>query len=415
MSILYLLLIVFFTMDMFSLVPGAHIQGVFNVSDVGNALIGIGLIIMLLRSKNLAILKNPISLLILIYFLIISVQLALSMFYYKQKLLDGAIAARDQFYYASFFLFLLLLNDSSKIIKFLNSLSLISIFLIVLAVINYFGPTIFYHKYAEGHGVRSGITRAFVPAMQLISFVTLWEFCKWFNNKMDKKLGITAGFLLGAHFLRQTRGRIIPLFFIMFSLLFLKGKFKHATLAIVIGGIAVGIAQITMKQNVLISSFESSIEEVSEGEGTWDARLMQISADIEQFMKHPIMGSGLSVMRLAPDMMGERDVQAFKMVGGGGRVDVGFTGWLQFYGIVGLIWLVFFFSTVWFLGRKALHQAVGDQQTIVLFGLSYMSFVMLSFITLNHLMHPSGIIFVCLGVTTIVQVLWQHQYVAMKE
>ena len=159
-----------------------HIPGVFRVSDVGIALIALGLLVYVLRSTDLRPLLNIFTWYVFAYLLLVVAQASIASFKYSQSVLDGLIVARHQFYYLSFPLFLLALNDTEKIRKFMGVLTVAALVLIIASIINYFGLTLFYHHRAEGHGVRAGVIRAFIPAMGILVMTSVWQFSKYLHE-----------------------------------------------------------------------------------------------------------------------------------------------------------------------------------------------------------------------------------------
>jgi hypothetical protein len=106
---LFLLLLVFISDRFFHLGAWWYSSGVFNVTDVGNALIWVGVLFAFSFSVDRKDFWNPITLLIVSYVFFVSFTIVLAHFNYGQSFFDGLVAVRHQFYYLTFFLYLVIL------------------------------------------------------------------------------------------------------------------------------------------------------------------------------------------------------------------------------------------------------------------------------------------------------------------
>lgn len=389
-------------------------HGVFNIQDVGAGLLIIALAFTILKYKNVGELNNPISVLIIVLFLILGVHVALAGIFYGQSILSGIIGIRHMSYYLLFFLALLLLKTTEECAKTLNILSLIAILLFIAGIINYIHPGLFYHMWVEGHGTRSGIKRAFIPGMDIISLALLWEFSKWtVRNDMGRRTNaVSSTTLLAAHFFRQTRSRILAIVFIMALMFGWKRGWKLGWNLILVMLVALavtyGITQINIGDNLFLSPVSTTVKDISEEEGTWSARLEQLETDLEEFLKYPVIGSGLAALRIKS---GEANVRKLKILKEKARqADMGYSHWLKTFGIVGVIWLILFFYYFGSIAKKAIQECTGTDQMIALLGSSYLGYMMISFITLNHLMFPFRIVIVSLVSAMLVRIIWNHRH-----
>lgn len=399
--ILFVLTLIFFANEGFALAPWWHRSGAFNIADVGNALIWIGIFLTPLLARKRKELVNLISALILFYVLFASIHIVLAKANYGQSLFNGLIGIRHQFYYLSFFLFLLLLDDTKFIVQLLDTLAIISIILVILGIVNYFGPTILYHKWAHGQKMRGGITRAFIPGMSVVTFSALWVFNKWIgvNQKIITKASTI--FLLAAHFFRQSRMRLIGLIFMMSSVLVIKRKWKPLLVLLVCSLATYVMLEAKIGKDIMANLFTSAYEDVVEQTGTMRPRLKEIRIDLKEFRRHPLIGSGLAAIRSTTGLGGSR--LRLKLKDLSYRSDLGYTHWLKFYGMVGVVWLLLFFFFQAYYGIKALKKCVGIDKAIAMFTLTYLGYIIVSFFTLNHLMFPRGIVMVCLNSAIIIR------------
>ena len=228
-SFLLLLFLTFAANHFFFLGPWWYRSGVFNVADIGNAMIILGVGVLFVFSVDRRIFWNAISALIVLYMGLVVLSIVLASINYPQSLYDGLVGTRHQFYFLSFFLFLSILQGAEEMKKFLDILVVVSIAITILSVINYFGPVIFSHRWAAGHGVRAGAKRAYIPGMEVVAVATLWSFIRWINgsrkSERRKSMGATI-FLLAATFFRQTRMRILSMAVVVVAGLIMKKQWK---------------------------------------------------------------------------------------------------------------------------------------------------------------------------------------------
>jgi len=402
----FLLFLLFAANGFFSLGPWWHRPGVFHVADVGNVLIWAGLLVVLVFGRDRRIFWNPVSVLMISYVVLVIFHMFLASYYYGQSFLDGLIAVRHQFYYLSFFLFLVILDDTKKIERLLNIIVYVSVGLVLLAVINYFGPTVFSHRWAEGQGIRAGITRAFIPGMSAISLSVIWVFTKWINSdEAGERRGAmwTTFILLTAIFFRQTRMRLLSLTAVMLSAMVLKRRWKPLAAFVILFVLAAGVISLRMRENLVVKPFSSTYSDVVDRTGTWGIRMRQLELDFEEFSRHPLIGSGVSALR-APEK-GTRLQRAMAEVAY--QSDLGYTHWMKSYGILGVVWLAFFFYIQFAMVIRAARKSDGLDRKLALFSLSYLSYMALSFLTLNHLMFPFYSFMIIMNAAIIVRLYYK--------
>jgi hypothetical protein len=417
-KIVYLGLIFIFADKLFYLFDWIHIPGVFNILDFGNFLILSGLIFLGFKSKDLQILHNIFSVLIIVVLFLILLQAPLASMYYNQSVKSGVFGIRHMFYYCSFFIFVLLLRSSVDVARLLNLLSIISFIVIGLAIVNYFVPGIFYHDWAYGHYSRAGIKRAFIPGMDLVSLSVLWQFCKWlvgdsFDRFRSRLSCCSFLFLLGAHFFRQTRSRIIAISLVILSYLASSKRFGLLVGLSVVVSLGITANEMSGGESVVLDSFRSSYENIAEGKGTWESRLEMMRGDMEAFLQHPVAGTGASAIRLRPGLAKSRRGRI--MVNLSKMDDLGYTRWIKSFGIVGIIWFGFFFYASIVRGLKVLSRADDDCKVFAVFCLCYIGYVLISFVTLNHLTFPNRILPLCLVTAILVRLSNSRDFLPLEE
>ncbi len=388
----------------FSLVPWAKIRGTFNSSDIG-LLIVVLLLLFLVGSRKVKVrLNNGISYLLLLYLCMVMGGVANVSFNYGQSIFDGLVAIRHQLYYLSFFVFLMIFDDERCIKQFLNFVMFVGAILCMLGLINYFGTTIYHHMWAEGHGVRSGVTRGFFAGMGLITFSLFWVVAQWLvTRKFSASREFIGLLLIIAHIMRQTRSTLVAVFIAVLSLLIHQRKVKTVISGAVLIVLLVGVVDVVSEKNFILDPFTNAYEEMSEGKGTWAARMQQLETDIAIFLKNPVVGGGTYAIRL--NLEGKTSMQLRKLTELHENADLGYTHWLKAYGIVGAIWLIGLYIT---MGGYIKHIMLGSidegLRPMALMSSGYMLFVMISFITDPHFIWPDRILLICLALATMVRV-----------
>jgi hypothetical protein len=80
-----------------------------------------------------------------------------------------------------------------------------------------------------------------------------------------------------------------------------------------------------------------------------------------------------------------------------------------------VVWFFLFFYVQFSMVRKVLKRAVGEDNILAHFAMSYLIYELVSFITLPHLMHPESIILNTLVAAIIVRLYYKTQDVAAAE
>ena len=395
--------------NLFYLVPFYRVTNVFYVRDVGNILIMVCLFFCILKYHDLGIFNDVFSFLIFYYILFVFIQAAFGSLKYEQPLIVGIIKTRDQLYYLSYFLYVYLLNTDSRINQFMEFLTIISLFLILLSLINYFGPEIFYHRWSkEGvSGLRSGIERAFIPGMGILAVSFVWQFNKTVNlNRLFNIPMLVSILLFGGIIFRQTRMLIISSALTAILMIIAKKKYKFMLFFLVLVSIGTICIGSQMKENILLSPFKSAVEDVNNGTGTWGARLIQMKVDWISFRQNMLFGSGLSTIRSS--VLEKKNPKLAELAYGN---DLGYTHWLKYYGITGIIWLIMvivLFYRRYFKVKK--HLSDGETE-ILGFAQYNFFFIVVATITQNYFFDSFRILITCLSLS----ILSAHYRFAMKK
>ncbi len=389
---MYYLIGIFFCGNYFFwLVPGAPFG---PARDAGLLLILLGLAYRLfLRKDNIDVFLNSISFLLLLYFVLVAIQVPLASINYNQTIMDGILAVRHDFYFLSFFLFLLMFKTLDDFRAVMNVLSWLALLCVALGLINYFGPTILDNGFVGKIRMRGGINQPAFPGMTLITMMCLWNVARWFSSNSGLKTinrdRIFSLLFIAVHVFVQARFRMLALVLAIVWPLVLQGNVKRLAVFGLLGGLGTLILQVTMETNILLEIFLSGAQDVADNSGTADDRLVQLEVDLWVFNQYPFIGGGASAIRIH-DGLSESVMSILR------RADMGYTHWLKFYGITGMTWLLLFFISMQSLIRGGIKGEWQNHLDVILFARMFFAYLLVSFITMNNLMFAHGIITVCM-------------------
>ena len=405
MYFILFLLILTSANNFYFLFPWSKIDGSFNTIDIGLFLLAVSLVWLFFRKRFVGVFNNVFS----VYLIFMLFMVVFHIFYanlrFNLSYFDSIIASRYNLYYFSYFFFLYVFESPEKFRRALNFMTYISIIIVGLSVVNYFGPVIFYHEWAEGHYERMGIKRAFIPNMSMISFCAVWSLSDLFSKgTLNLSAGWKSGVMFAAHIFRQTRMRLMSIVLVLSMLAITKGNLKNrivAVVVVVLGALAIFSA---IKTNLLVGLFESTYHDVTQREGDWKGRLEYVEWNLKELMKSPIVGTGSSAVRAsgkAYENLPAARKEYFRLLGK--QTDLGYVIFIRNFGLVGLIWLAgFFFSALrrtWIL----MSLCKDNNADLAIFCFYYMVFVLVTSITLNHFSISDSIFLNCFVLALIVR------------
>lgn len=385
----------------FTLIPWYHVKGVFNVVDLGNLLLWVALALVMAKSRRLGELRNPITLFVLGYLMMVLIHVTNATINYDQGIKDSLIRSRHQFYYLAYFYFFLAFDTSEKMLRFLNVLTGVAIALILLSVVNYFWPVVFHHEqYGEGHGERGGIKRAYIPGMDIIGLAFLWQLTLFLHAKTDKgKAALRGIFLFAGLLFRQTRGRIIAATLVAAWMLVRAKRIKlmlATLLAVGIFGVAI---QFILPENLLLESYSSAYSDIKHEEGTWRGRAKQIADSWDTFMEHPYIGSGALFIRRTEDAIVNQDIAADAY-----QSDLGWPHWIKDYGILGMVWIIGLMLVI-FVKKRMVLKVDGDN-LLAAFAWYQWLHLLVGMATIGYFFRTHGITIVCLVLAILARTLF---------
>jgi O-antigen ligase len=243
----------------------------------------------------------------------------------------------------------------------------------------------------------------------LLGLSAVWETTKWIDaERRDLASGVKAWVLLGAHFFRQTRSQLVGLICVWLALMLVRRRYGLLFLSGMLFTLAAATAQVMLEENLLLSLFSSTFNEVENQEGTWEARLQQMQVVVQHFREHPLIGSGATVLRIVEDDMVNASGQATVAEALAHVADLGYASVLKGYGLLGLTWAIVFLLTLFVQALHVYRRGDSQQRTLALFALGYLFFVMISGITINYFMFSQGILMLSLIAALLARLRWEQ-------
>ncbi len=376
----------------FYLFSWSQIHGIFNTSDIGLFLIAFSLPIAFFRCREKRILANSVSMLICFQLLYCVFHIFFVVARFNYSLFNAIVASRSFLYYCSFFVFLLLIDTRKKAVKTLGAMNLLLLLIMALSVVNYAGPTIFYHEWAAGHAERADIKRAFIPGMPVMSMMAIWAIsCAYTTRHAKLSWNVQSLLYTAAHVFRQSRMRLFGVLACLLGMGLYQRKFLMTAAALgLIGATSLGLAEI-FSVDILGKNVELTITDISKSSGTYEVRRQFIMESMKEFMESPIIGTGGSAIRPfegAYKGISQREFQKYLILGK--QTDIGILNWIKDFGLIGLAWFVVFFMVLFRLARHALKNPDEDRR-LSLFSAFFLLFVLVTSGTLEHLINSSTI------------------------
>lgn len=393
MKIIFGLVILLLNYKLLYIAPWVHIQGKFNLMDL-SLLLTFGYVAYLLFF-NRTVFFNRFSFLIFLLLFLVIFHIPYAVLKYSITYSDAIIASRKFFLYLNFFVFLDILKDEKDIRRLINCLIAISIISILLGLINYLGIKVLYNERwtpEDSQVIRSGVERAYFPAYWVIVFTSLYTLARYLHlKKVSPVYPLYTACSAGAIFFRQTR-MVIGAYAIVaaFNIITRLNKRKAWILFAISGLAMVYLISNLHTSQIITSLYEKTDGELTETTGTWGARVEQFKVAWELFGKNTLLGSGSSALRTNIDAYHYKTHRdATRMVTYGYSADLGYATWMKNFGLAGLLVLFFLGFTAWKYNRRlVIAQIAPDIAGLIN---NYFIYVLISFITINHLGHHKGI------------------------
>lgn len=330
---------------------------------------------------------------VVIFLLFVLTQVSVASFLYSQRIIDGLIVSRNQFHYLIIPSMILAFKSNKDIVDFMKGLTIVALVLLYLGLINYFGPTIFQHRWAVGHGERSGIVRAYLPGMEIFVVVFFWHALSVVRSEVISKwalfLMLTFAFAL---VFRQTRMHIVASFSVVAVMMLYYGRVKLlvviASVVLCLGAIGATILQKNIVVDLFSEAFvaisQSSADDRGDEKTTWSGRLEQIERSRADIYDTFMTGSGGAVLRST----GENFNRHMHLLNR--SMDLGYFIWIKYYGVFGLLFLaaVFIFMFLFWSRSRGVRRREDPYYYLDDFCIFYFLIICISMITIGYMTQP---------------------------
>ena len=368
------------------------IEGKFNITDL--TILLILLWIVYLVAFKARVFFNHYAFLIFALLIAVGFHIPYAMIHYNITLKDAVIASRIYLLYLSYFVFLDIFEDKRALKRFLNSIIIVSIFAVLIGLVDYFGPDLLHHRWAmeEGQRMRGGIVRTFFPAFWLILYASLYAFSQFINNDRFSHGWLVFWVVsLGAVFFRQTR-MIIGTYGLVAGLnLIRRMEKKRGWLLMGLGAVGLLLVLANLNQfGIAKQMVDKTEKELTRSSGSWGGRVSQLTTTWELLSRHYLVGSGTSALRTNIEAYeGVDSERARQLVAYAANSDLGYAVWFKNFGLFGtfllISWICFIFRDIRHMRQHAEAPGLTD------FATNYLLYVAISFFTLNHLGKSDGI------------------------
>jgi hypothetical protein len=409
--------IVFLVYEGFFILPDAIVvpfPGQFRIADAVVMAYFLSFSAFLVRTLRVMRESAEASLLMLTACLLFFATVMMAQVSFGQEIMSGLMYIRHSFHYLLFFMFCSLLETETEMRRFIRIATCFVALLAVLAITQKYFPSlpifnfrsIRVKQYLDENNIRLGDYRLFFPAIEfafLTYFLNLADLLHsrkpgWFVFKL-----VFLCLMIYVVMANATRSYVITMALVTL-VAFITGRrriLKFTGIALVvlaISGQALSLA-ITQEgiglfeQNKLSRIIKLS---VNTKEGSIQGRMFQNRMYWDNFFKSPLLGVG--TLRYNPNL-GE----SYRKYGFYNNNDLGYVKILAEYGMVGLLWVFWFYAYVFRRTRTVIRGAAvsGDisYPGVVARGIQlFFLFVAVSMVTIPHFIEGDRIIPIVLAV-----------------
>ena len=413
----FIVLILFVLYEGFYLLPEKMIviPGVFRISDIFFLILPV-MALFSIKNLNTAVVRyREESLLILSICIIMLISPLMAQQYFDQPYMRGIILIRQNFFWLSFFMFALLIRDIEGVGKIINTITiLVFIYVVILLMTKYFpnlGIIHFTEKYYNKSGgmTRFGDHRLFFPYGSVPVFVYCITLANWLYIRKEvsqaKKIFMLGLLLIIANTILSTYTRalvsslvLVTVFALITSerrmLKYVAFAFCLIFLSCLFMGMAMSEDDIPIISDTKLAKMIIQTSTLKKETG----RELQASMYITQLMRSPLTGVGNLATRKDTDME-NGTMTTYKKYGFFNGSDLGYLKIAGESGLVGIAWVIWFYSYIYRSSRhilaKALH--LGDvpvAEAVSRGTLYFLVYLMFSGVTLPHFATPNGIVIV---------------------
>lgn len=397
------------------------IPGVFRISDAFFIFLPILFVAILVYFRTLKRFGEE-SLLVLAICALMLLSPLMAQIFFDQPYMKGLVLVRQNFFWLSFFVYILLLRDIDGVEKAINLLTaLVGIYVLALVLTKFF-PKLglihydskFYNK--SGSLIRFGDYRLFFP----YSSVPIYFYCITLARLLHPRIGETrlrkafwlAFVLIVFYAILSTYTRILVsslLIVTVFALITSKQRmFQWTAAALTLAFVSSLVlskaffdGEIPIIGETKLARMVLKVDTLQREQG----REFQMDMYVNQFKRSPFTGVGnISTRKDTEEEIGT--LTTFRKYGFFNGSDLGYMKVIGESGLAGLAWILWFFAYFFRRSRQTLVKAtllgtVPTAQTIARGHLYFFIYLIFTGVTLPHFVLPQGIAIVALSLAVL--------------
>ena len=356
-NIFLAILIVFIMLDSFFLLPDNIVvpfPGFFRLSDLFVFIVIFTFVLFPKRIITIFQEYTQLSLMVICACILFIITVIMANMFFHQSFFNGLLFLRDNFIYLLFFTFLVLIDSEEKVGFFVKISVMLITCIAILALIQKCFPqapifnyrSVGQEQYSDVRHLRLGDYRLFFPHISfalLFYFITLADLLHTgFSKKQPFKLFFI---ILIAYVVISTATRVHVITMSIVTLFaFLTGKkktYRITGIILLTIGISVQLFSFAINKKGIAIFEENKLSQIIMSaknlkEGSISGRMFQHNMYMKNFMKSPILGVG--TLRYNSNIF--KVYRRYKFYY---NDDLGYSKMLAEYGIIGMLWLIWFY------------------------------------------------------------------------
>jgi len=388
------------------------IPGVFRISDSFFVILPLIILILALTQFRVFRKYDKESLLVLAMCVLLLINPLMSHIFFGQQYVKGLVLTRQNFFWLSFFVYVLVLTDMKKVETAINVLTILCGFYLIALIMTKYIPSLglihydprFYNE--SGSLVRFGEFRLFFPYGTVPIFFYCITLARLLHapetESLIKKTKWLAFLVLVIYAILSTYTRslvssvlIVTIVGILLSrhqMLKLYAVFFGCSFVfILLVGSSFSDGEIPLIGDTKLAKMVTQQKNLQAESG----REFQAKMFLKQLVRSPFTGVGtLAPLRDTNWVMG--DIASIRKYGFFSGVDVGYPKIAGEYGVLGIAWVIWFLSYLYRSSRQTLSKAISLNnlpiaEAVARGHIYFMIYLLISGVTIAHYVHPYGL------------------------
>lgn len=403
-SKVFLIFILVIIQEGFYLLPEEFvvlIPGVFRISDSMFFVLPVFLLIYINNILGIFHRFREETMLILFACFLVFLSPLMAWLFFDQPYLTGLLLMRHNLVYLTFFLFIMLFKTNSSIENILKLLTMLFFVYTIIVIVTKYFPDLGLINFPKGTNIimRFGETRLRFPYENIPILLYCFNLSSILyprkgKNIFNKAVSLAFIFLLFYALLSTfTRIVVISLLFITVYALYTSKRriLQYMAISLTIIFISVQLLSMAVSQGGIPFIEESKLGKIVLQTGKLEpesGRMFQVSMYVNNFIKSPFLGVG-NIASGKYDEERDNYMRSYRKYGIFNNTDIGYLKMAAENGLVGITWVVWFYSYIYRQSKQTLAKALalGDEPVAeaVARGLRYfLIYLAISGLTLPH-------------------------------